>query len=143
MKRPRSYIAAGTLGGQQLRTIPGHFERGVLVAVVRGGGTGWRVHTACALCRRCPYMVGCVLTASSLCAQNCSKPAACAQVRSSLWQSQGIPRLPSPAAGNQRSHPHCGQLSRGMVGFSSRATACPGYPAMQLGIRDATLTVGN
>lgn len=66
LKWPRSYIAAGTLGGQQLRTIPGHFERGVLVAVVRGRGTGWKVHIAYACCRRYPYMVGCVLTASLL-----------------------------------------------------------------------------
>lgn len=35
-----------------------------------------------------------------------------------LQQSQGMPRLPSPTAGNQRCHPYCWQLSQGRVGCS-------------------------
>lgn len=161
------------MGGQQLRMIPGHFERGVLVAVVRGGGTGWRVHTAYARRRRCPTLLdvssqqaACVpKTAASLlhvprsevvsdrvragwsslakpghaqATQPCCREP---EMLPSLWAaksgqggllqlSQVMPRLPSPAAGNQRCHPHCEQLSQGRVGFFSRARSCPGYPVM-------------
>lgn len=59
------------------------------MTVVRGVGTGWWVHSLHSL-QEVPYMVGCVLTASNLCAQNYGEPVVYTQVGSSLHQSQSI-----------------------------------------------------
>lgn len=60
------------------------------MAVVRDVGTGWWVPSLCLL-QEVPCMVGCVLTASNLCGQNCREPAACTRVGSHLHQSQSMP----------------------------------------------------